>query len=286
MSLLNMFRPLKYQVDRKYLEFIYKSFILPVMEYGNMLWGGSYDADISKLESVHVSALRIITGATERSSVSAIYNETKFLSIQERCNVAKLIMFFKIKSGLCPSYLSDLIPTRNNEVYYQLRHPRIIPKPKTRLTTFDKSFIPSTITIWNNIPQNIQESKSLSVFKRNISNKEDPPILYYYGERWPSVHHARMRMGCSALASDLTFNLKVISDPSCHCGADLENAHHFFFTCPKYDEIRNSLQNSMPDNSCFVLKTLLYGDNSLSFSANVDIFSAVHIYINDSLRFN
>ena len=31
----------------------------------------------------------------------------------------------------------------------------IIPKPKTRLTTFDRSFIPSTIALWNNIPQNI-----------------------------------------------------------------------------------------------------------------------------------
>ena len=66
----------------------------------------------------------------------------------------------------------------------------------------------------------------------------------------------------------------------------IHNAHHFFFTCPKYDEIRNSLQNSMPYNSCFVVKTLLCEDNSLYISANVDIFSAVHIYINDSLRFN
>ena len=140
-------------------------------------------------------------------------------------------------------------------MYYQLRHARVIPKPKTRFTTFDRSFIPSTITIWNNIPQNIQESNSLPVFKRNISNKEDPPILYYFGEHWPSVHHAQMRMGCSSLASNLTFNLKAISDPARHCGADLENAHQVFFTCPKYDEIRNSLQNSLSDNSCFVLKT-------------------------------
>ena len=48
------------------------------------------------------------------------------------------------------------------------------------------------------------------------------------------------------------------------------DVHHLFFTCPKYDEIRNSLQNSLPS----------------SLSANVDIFSAVHIYIKDSLRFN
>ena len=110
-----------------------------------------------------------------------------------------------------------------------------------------------------------------------ISNKEDSPILYYYGERWPSVHHARMRMGCSSLASDLTFNLKVISDPSSQCGADLENAHQFC-TWPKYDEIRNSLPNSVPDDSCFVLKTLLYGDNTLSFSANVDNLIIIFIF--------
>ena len=42
--------PLKFKVDRKTLETMYTAFVLPTMEYGNVIWGGTYDSDMLKLE--------------------------------------------------------------------------------------------------------------------------------------------------------------------------------------------------------------------------------------------
>ena len=66
---------------------------------------------------------------------------------------------------------------------------------------------------------------------------------------------------------------------------EIENSQHYFFDCLNYAEIRRNLQNSLPSNASFDLDTLLQGDRTLSDDENVEIFSAVHKFITDSLRF-
>ena len=46
------------------------------MEYASVVWGGTYDSDLCKLDQVQVEAMRLITGATARSSIKALYEET------------------------------------------------------------------------------------------------------------------------------------------------------------------------------------------------------------------
>ena len=214
-KLVNMIRPLKFLLDRRSLEMIYKSFVLPVIEYGSVVWGGSYDSDLRKLDSLQIDALRIITGATARSSITALYKETNFIPISEKCKITKLIMFYKIHTGVAPYYLCDLIPTVTNQGHYNLRSKEAIPIPVTRLKTFDQSFFPSTINLWNKLSSDIRNQPTLSGFKKELIGKRDTPVYYYYGERWACIHHARLRMGCSKLAYDLTYNLRVSQNPIC-----------------------------------------------------------------------
>ena len=124
---------------------MYKSFILPCVEYGNVIWGGTFDSDICKLERVHIEAMRLITGATAKSSISRLYVETGFQDIKTRCENAILLMFFKIKGGNCPSYLSGLLPPNVGETtYYTLRNRDNTKTLYTRLELFCKSFFPTT----------------------------------------------------------------------------------------------------------------------------------------------
>ena len=74
--------------------------------------------------------------------------------------------------------------------------------------------------------------------KKLISKQEDyVNILYYYGERWPSVHHSRLREVRSKLNNDLCYKLHVPDDPFCSCRFPREDAHHFFFVCISYQNI-------------------------------------------------
>ncbi|MCP3901156.1 MAG: reverse transcriptase family protein, partial [Desulfobacteraceae bacterium] len=120
---LSLMMPLKFKLSRKSLEIMYKSFVLPSMEYGNVVWGGSFANDISKLEKIQIDAMRLVTGATARSNINSLYNETCWLSVSQRHEQAVAIMMYKILSFLSPSYLQNLLPTLNSERHgYTLRN--------------------------------------------------------------------------------------------------------------------------------------------------------------------
>ena len=158
--------------------------------------------------------------------------------------------------------------------------------PPTRLETFKRSFIPTVSRLWNNVSLRDRNAPTLAAFKANLykSNKE-PNVLYYYGQRWAAVHHARLRIGCSKLKYDLCYNLHVIDNPNCTCGADIEDADHFFMYCPNYDDLRGSMYDTLSNLDAFDINTILYGNTHLSTEANKAVFDAVHKFISDTGRF-
>ena len=96
----------------------------------------------------------------------------------------------------------------------------------------------------------------------------------------------RLQLGCSKLKSDLCFKLHVVDDPSCACGVPVEDAYHFFFHCPLYDDIRVDLMTSVSSVTVCNLSNLLFGDDALGLNENMVIFDAVHLFLNQSRRFN
>ena len=150
--------------------------------------------------------------------------------MSERRDDAMLTMLYKVKNNLSPDYLRDLLPLPNqNVVWYNLRNNKNIPLPSCRLESFKRSFFPFSINLWNNLPIEARELPSLEQFKFYLhERKTEKNMLFYYGKRWPQVHHSRIRIGCSNLKNDLCFNLHVINDPTCECGAEAEDAQHFF----------------------------------------------------------
>ena len=284
---LNSMVPLKYKLDKKSLEIMYTSFVLPTMEYANVVWGGSYDCDIMKLENIHIDAIRLIAGATARSNIVNLYHEVNFQTIGTRIQNSSLNMMYKIVNGLAPTYLLNLITKEDYDRRYNLRIKKPLKIPYCRLETFSRSFFPRTAKHWNDLPDRVRSANSLFEFKQHF--KREPPDLlplYYYGERWPSIHHARMRIGCSKLRNDLCNNLRVIDNSNCDCGNPNETAHHYFLECPLFNHERASLTNHLVGLTTVTLSHLLYGNKALNMNENKRVFEAVHEYIARTKRFN
>ena len=101
---------------------------------------------------------------------------------------------------------------------------------------FKRLFFSHAVRLWNALLLTIHDFRSLSIFKANLSNKTKPcNVLYYYGERWPSVHHARIRIGCSKLNADLCYRLHVKE----------EDPYHFFIACNNFQVARQKLFSSI-----------------------------------------
>jgi hypothetical protein len=285
---LNLMRVLKFRLDRCSLERIYTSFIRPKLEYGNILFAGSPKCHLDKLDKVELDAFRIISGATKGCPTLNIIKELGLPTLLERRKLHVLSTLYKYHFGPSPLYISDILANYVRTPVYGLRNISAYKIPMCKTEGFKNSFFPLAINYWNSLEDSTRESENINFFKSKICPKRNSNHfkLLYYGERWPNIHHARIRMGCSRLNHHLHRTLHVIDSSECACGYPTENPEHFFLNCPIYDALRLNLLYVIDDvRADQDIETLLYGDANISFEKNKRIFSAVHKYIVSSKRF-
>ena len=268
------------------------SFIHPTLEYGDVLFAGTYmyDSDLCKLDILQIEAMRIATGATARSNINLLYNDLGWASLSSRRQIHCLTLMYKIVNGNAPKYLKDLIPDRNlpdgrqNLTSFTNEEIRI---PFTRTESFNRSFLPHTIRLWNDLDREVRQLLTLESFKQALKEPKDRMLsILYYGKRWPSIQHARIRIGCSKLNEHLYNNLHVLPSPQCNCGWTVEDSMHYFFMCPQYNAQRIQLMNTIANIPVEIsLDILLYGDPYATDDKNYQLFEAVHQYILDTKRF-
>ena len=237
------------------------------------------------MENLHLEALRTITGSVRGTSHHKLYEETGFCSLKERRRRHKLILYKKIALGLCPTYLSDLLPALvSSSNPYPRRRPyeRIV--PKCRIELYRNSFFPSTTMLWNELPACAQTGTSISEFKRFLSSSDTcVPLYYYVGDRKEQILHCRLRLGMSDLQNDL-YNRHLSVDRSCSCGFARETAEHFLLYCPNYINVRLATITSLPVEWTNI-QILLFGSQVLRNEDNVNVFLSVQASIKQTRRF-
>ena len=77
-------RVFKYRLSRKALETIYRSFVLPQLDYADVIWDNCSLKLAEELESLHLDAIRIIIGAVRGTSHQKLYTESGFTTLRER----------------------------------------------------------------------------------------------------------------------------------------------------------------------------------------------------------
>jgi hypothetical protein len=189
--------------------------------------------------------------------------------------------------------LTNILGNYRRRQNYQLRTNTQYSIPHGNTQKQDKSFFFKAIHLWNSLDADIRNSKSLNILKSKLLPK--PNILsvsYYYGKRWPNIHHARIRMGCSGLNADLHYNLHVSNSPKCPCGWHTEDAQHFLNSCQLFKNQRLDLINRLKilnigliDDRTIDTKTVLFGDLSYALGTLYKMYDALHIFICESQRF-
>lgn len=178
-----MLRKIKYLLKRESLSTLYISFIRPLLEYGSEVWDSCSFVDLERLEKVQLEAAHIVTGLPIYASKNSLYYETGWETLEGTLYTRKknkiLRLMYQIISGNAPDYLLELIPPiRSDVTRYQLRNCNQILVPFASLGIYKNSFIPSTIRLWNQLDVTLRQSPSISVFKKQISARNLPPIHF------------------------------------------------------------------------------------------------------------
>ena len=284
--LLNCLKSYKLFLTRKALETMYRSFILPIFDYADVIWDCCTQGQAIFLENLHLEGLRIVTGLVKGTSHNAIYSESGFCSLWDRREKHKLLMYFKIVNGYSPAYLANSLPPLITDVNpYHRRRPHDRLAPQYDSAVYNNSFFPSTTRIWNTLPQHIQETTSISLFKKYLNrNDAAVPVYYYYGMRKYQAIHCRLRHNMSNLNQDL-FSRHLTESPACACGNSRESAQHYLLTCSLYTDARATTILTLEPNTRSP-HTLLFGNENLTLETNYKIFGLVHAFIQASKRFD
>ena len=93
---------------------IYKCFIRPHLDYGDIIYDQAYNLSFhQKLESIQYNAALALTGAIRGNSREKLYQELGLESRQLRRWYRKLCCFYKIYNKKAPGSLIEPIPTCN-----------------------------------------------------------------------------------------------------------------------------------------------------------------------------
>ena len=291
---ISVIKKLRYTLPRKSLITIYKAFLRPLIDYGDIIYDQPQNESFNeKLEAVQYKAALAITGAVQGTSREKLYQELGLESLKSRRWYKRLCCMFKIMNEQAPSYLINLLPrkqqnvtTRNQILHYFCR-----------TDCFKNSFFPSTINDWYNLDETIRNSESISIFKNrllsfirpiqsDIFNIFDPIGLKFL---------TRLRLGFSHLNEHrFRHNFQDCLNPLCSCSLEVENTEHYLLHCHNFHQHRLNLINSVNplfDNfetfSDNIKKDiLLYGDSRLDVNKNKLILEATLIYIRNTERFS
>ena len=164
---IGLLRKLHNTLPRLPLLTIYKSFIRPHLDYGDIIYDQAYNVSFhQKLESIQYNSALAITGAIRGTSTEKLYNELGLETLEKKRWYRKLCCFYKVYKSHSPKYIFNFIPVTMST--YNTRNTNNIPQFKVKHNFFRNSFFPSAVIEWNKLDLNIRNSESFKVFKNSL----------------------------------------------------------------------------------------------------------------------
>ena len=139
---INVIRKMNLSLPRCSLLTIYKSFVRPHLDYGDVIYDQPNNSSLSdKIESVQCNDVLAITGAIRGTSKEKLYLELGLESLRNRRWLRRMSYLYKIVSTKFPPYLYDLIPPLQRSH----RYPGCFKTFRCRTELFRNSFLPFTV---------------------------------------------------------------------------------------------------------------------------------------------
>ena len=189
---LSMMPRSKHILPRSCLDKLYKSMILPLLDYCDVIYDSCTMYESEQLDKLQRKASLFCTGAFRITSNEKLLEELGWPKLTNGRTSHRLVLFYKKINDLTPQYLKHLcnfIPHTTNN--YQLRRNISFLVPYIHREIFSKSYFPKTIRDWNKLPNDVKQSQSPNIFKTRIRSLYAPLVqnkLYSYGHGLSKVN--------------------------------------------------------------------------------------------------
>ena len=131
---------------------LYKTLVLPTLDYCSSLWDPCYTVHSKKLESVQSFAARVITKSW-RGSVTYLLSRLQLPSLELRRRKQKVALCYRILNNM--SIIPPTFFTAHPSPHLRHNHSLPLYYPPIRSTSHLSSFSISVVPLWNNLPVDI-----------------------------------------------------------------------------------------------------------------------------------
>ena len=224
-KLIGLMKRLSVHLPQSALLTIYKSFIRPHLNYGDILYDKPNNENFqNKIEQVQYRACLAITNAIRGTSRERLYDELGLHSLIERHWRSKLLFFYKIMKGLLPEYLFSYLDFSTQEKYsLRLSTTSMIRPFPLKKKFFKNTFFPYCISEWNKLTVEIKNAKSINIFKKLILIKKKENSIFSICDPLGVKLLTRLRLNFSHLNEHkFRHGFNDTLNPLCACGNDIE----------------------------------------------------------------
>ena len=163
---LNLLNRISSFLSRDFLLRIYKQNVLPLLDYGCVIWGECSKENAQCLERLQNRAMRIVLHADRKTCTQKMRTKPFLLSLYSRCLFIKLQYVYKIINNInCPKQLTGYLVKRSQRHCRSLRHPTLLDLPLVKTKCGQTSFKFSAASTWNKLAREMRELRSLAQFK-------------------------------------------------------------------------------------------------------------------------
>ena len=146
----------------------YTTLVRPTLEYASCTWSPHTAANITKLEQVQRRSARFVMGDYSwHNSVTPMLQTLGWESLEARRSKAQVTMLYRIVNNHIdiPSsgYITPLVTTSRG-------HSCRLFQPYCRTLTYQRSFFPTAINKWNQLPESLVSIPTLEGFKAGLAS--------------------------------------------------------------------------------------------------------------------
>ncbi len=173
------------------------AFMISRLDYCNVLQGGYPASSINKLQIVQNAAARVLTRSRKYDHITLILQSLHWLPIKFRISYKILLLTYKALKGLATAYLTSLLSRYNPTRSLRSQNSGLLVVPRiAKSTKGGRTFSYLAPKLWNSLPDNVQGSDTLSLFKSRLKTHIFLPsihimhlIILYCSYIWSNAHY-------------------------------------------------------------------------------------------------
>jgi len=166
---LGLIRRLSKSLPLPLLSQMYKTYLMPILEYGCTIWGLTSDYNLNRIQKLQNLIARTITGNYDfvNTRGADIVEELRWQDFRQRRDFLLCGLMYKCVHGVAPDYLVNNInlACEVGERVTRQSSSLNLHLPKPNIEKFKMSFNYMGGQLWNQLPHDIKVSATITTFK-------------------------------------------------------------------------------------------------------------------------